>query len=117
MYDKAVSKDPFMLKYCLNGYKTQEMCDKAVNNFLPALKFVSDWFVTSKMIKNLHNALFTDDDILFLTKILAMSHFLLTILIILTLMMLILMKMILKLFMSDSWLGITDFHANHVRKI
>ena len=41
------------------------MYDKAVDDFLPALKFVPDWFVTSKMIKRLHNALFTDDDILF----------------------------------------------------
>ena len=29
----------------------KEMCIKAVDNFLPALKFVSDWFVTSKIIK------------------------------------------------------------------
>ena len=42
------------------------MCDKAVDDFLPVLKFVPSWFVTSKMIKNLQNALFTDnDDILF----------------------------------------------------
>ena len=29
----------------------KEMCNKAVDNFLPALKFVFDWFVTSKIIK------------------------------------------------------------------
>ena len=28
------------------------MCDKAVDDFLPALKFVRDWFVTRKMTKN-----------------------------------------------------------------
>ena len=44
---------------------TQRMCDKAVDDFLAALKFVPDWFVTSKIIKKLHNALFIDDDILF----------------------------------------------------
>ena len=33
------------------------MCDKAVDDFLPALKFVHDWLVTSKMIKELHDAL------------------------------------------------------------
>ena len=38
-------------------YKTQEMCNKIVDDFLAALKFVSDWFVTSKMIKNLLTAL------------------------------------------------------------
>ena len=40
------------------------MCHKAVDDFLPALKFVPDWFFTSKMIKKFHNVLFTDDDIL-----------------------------------------------------
>ena len=41
-----------MLKYCLDRYKTLELCDKAVDYFLPALKFVPDWFVTSKMVRN-----------------------------------------------------------------
>ena len=41
------------------------MCDKAADDFLPALKFVPDWFVSSKMIKKLHDALFADNDILF----------------------------------------------------
>ena len=54
-----------MLRYCLDRYKTQEVCDKPVDDFLPALKFVPDWFATSEMIKKLHNALFTDDNILF----------------------------------------------------
>ena len=42
MYDKVVSKEPFMLtKYYLDEYnKAQEMCDKADNAFLPTLKFV-----------------------------------------------------------------------------
>ena len=54
-----------MLKYCLDRYKTERMCDKAVDDFLITLKFVTDWFVTSAAIKNFHNALFTDDDIFF----------------------------------------------------
>ena len=37
-----------MVKCCLDGYKTQEMCDKAVDNFLPTLEFVPDWIVMSK---------------------------------------------------------------------
>ena len=78
MYDKTVSSDAFMLKYCLNRCKTQKMCDKAVDDFLPALKFVPDWFVTSKLIKKLHNAPFADDYILFFVNILVMSHFLVT---------------------------------------
>ena len=42
-----------MLKYFLGRYKTQEMCNKVVGDFLPTLKFIPDWFVTNKMIKTL----------------------------------------------------------------
>ena len=49
-------------------YKTQEMCDKIVDDLLPALKFVPDWFVTSKMIKKLLTALYADDIILYFNK-------------------------------------------------
>ena len=38
------------------------MCDKAVNRFPSVLKFVPDWFVTSQMIKRVHNCLFTNED-------------------------------------------------------
>ena len=64
-FDKVVSNDPFMLKYCLDRYKSQELCDKAANDFLSALKFLPDWFVTSKMIKKIDDVLFAYDDILF----------------------------------------------------
>ena len=40
------------------------MCDKAVDVFLGTLKFVPDWFVTSKMITKLDDALFFNDDII-----------------------------------------------------
>ena len=40
MCDKVFSEDSFKLKNCLDRYKTQEMCDDAVDNFLPTLKFV-----------------------------------------------------------------------------
>ena len=50
------------------------MCDKVVDNFLPTLKSVPDRFVINKMIKKLYNVLFTDDNMSFLMKILAMSH-------------------------------------------
>ena len=54
MCDNFVSKKTFMLKYCLNRYMTQEMCDKAVDAFPPILKFIPDWFVLNKMLdKNL----------------------------------------------------------------
>ena len=41
------------------------MCDEAVDGCLTALKFVPDWFVTNKIIKNLYSALFVDGDVLF----------------------------------------------------
>ena len=42
MCGKVVTKDLFMLKYCLDKYKTQEVCDKAVDSVLPTLKFFPD---------------------------------------------------------------------------
>ena len=57
----------------LYAKKTQEMCNKVVDYFPPAIKFNSDWFVTgNKMIKKLHDALFGNDDKMFLMKILVM---------------------------------------------
>ena len=47
MCHKVVSKDAFMLKYCLDRYRPQETCDKAVDSFFPTLKLVPDWFVIS----------------------------------------------------------------------
>ena len=35
----------------LINFKTQEMCDKATDAYLPALKFVPNWFVTNKMLE------------------------------------------------------------------
>ena len=63
--DKVDSKEPFMLKYCLDKCKTQEIYDKAVDSYLLALKFAPDWFFTSKMIEKLDNAAFYNDDIVF----------------------------------------------------
>ena len=40
------------------------MCDKAVDDCLAAVKFVPDWFVTSKIIKILFNAVYADENIL-----------------------------------------------------
>ena len=53
-----------MLKYCLHIYKTQEVCDKAVDAFLPILKFVPDWFVTNKLLEKLDNVVSANDDML-----------------------------------------------------
>ena len=60
---KVVSKEPFILKNCLNRYKTQEMYDKTIDAFLPTLKFVPDWIVTNKIVEKLGNVLSFGDDI------------------------------------------------------
>ena len=39
-----------MLKFCPVKYKPQAKCNKAVDSYLLAFKFVPDWFATSKMI-------------------------------------------------------------------
>ena len=45
------SEDPFWKVYCPDQYKTQKMCDKAVDYSLEALNLIPNWFVASKMIK------------------------------------------------------------------
>ena len=39
------------------------MCDEAVDAFLVTLRFVSNWFVTKKMLQKLDNAVLFNDDI------------------------------------------------------
>ena len=68
MCDRVVSEDCFSIRYVPDQYKTQEMCNKAIDDFLSALKFVSDWFLTSKMIKELFTALYADEDILYFNE-------------------------------------------------
>ena len=41
------------------------MYDEAVDDCPSAIKFVSDWFVTNKVIRIVHEALLTIDDIFF----------------------------------------------------
>ena len=65
MYENIVSGDFFMLKYCHDRCKAQEMCDKTIDDFLPALKFAPDSLFTSEMIEKLQTDLFVDDNLLF----------------------------------------------------
>ena len=44
------------------------MCDETVDVFLGALKFIRDWFVTSKMYEKVHDALFANDNYSFFYK-------------------------------------------------
>ena len=44
------------------------MCNKAFDNFLPVLKVVPDWFVTSKMIKKFLTALYAYNNIFYFNE-------------------------------------------------
>ena len=66
--DIIISHDPFSLRYVPDQYKTAQTCDKAVDDCLTTLKFVPDWFVTSKMIKMLFTALYADKNILYFNE-------------------------------------------------
>ena len=85
MCDKVVSEDLILIVCYSDKYKTQRMCDEAVDDCLAVLKFIPDWFVTIKMIKNLFIALYADDNVLYFNdfnnfhlsfKILVMLYFL-----------------------------------------
>ena len=54
-----------MVVYFPNRYKTQRICDGPADDCLAALKFIPDWFVTSKMLEKLDNPLHANDDVLF----------------------------------------------------
>ena len=48
--EKVASEDPFLIVYCSDRYKTQRMCDDAVDDSLAALKFVPHCFWALKFI-------------------------------------------------------------------
>ena len=66
--DRVVSEDPFLRIYCPGKYKTQRVCNEAVVDSLATLKLIPDWLVTSKMIKNIYNALYAYENILYFNK-------------------------------------------------
>ena len=68
MCDKVVSEDPFVIVYRADQYKTQKMCDKAVDYCLAALKLIPDSLVTSKLIKELFTVLYAGENILYFNE-------------------------------------------------
>ena len=44
------------------------MCDEAVDSSLAALKLITDWLVTSKMIEKFFTALYADENILYFNE-------------------------------------------------
>ena len=112
MYDRFISDDPFSLRYIPEKYETQQMFDETVDDFLPTLNFVFDWFVTSKMIKKLFTALYADENI----QILVMFCLIIMKWVYLTIINLTGMILVL-LFMSDFWLGILNLkNAKYLEK-
>ena len=73
--DIVVSLYHFLIVHCPDKYITQKMFDEALDDCLAALKLFSDWFVKSKMIKKLYTGMYAGDGLLFLMKILMISHF------------------------------------------
>ena len=65
MCDRVAPEDHFLIVYCPDKYITQRIYDEAVGNSLTVLKLIPDWFVTSKLIKYLYTALYTDKNILY----------------------------------------------------
>ena len=65
MCDRVISEVSFSIGCVPDQYNTQNMCNKVVDDCLAALKFVTDWFVTSKMLEKRNNALHANDDLLF----------------------------------------------------
>lgn len=63
MFEKAVSKEPFMLKQYLGKHNSQEMCGKAIDPCLLLLKFAPDLFVRNKMLQDLDDVVSFKDDI------------------------------------------------------
>ena len=64
--------------YCPDKYKTQKNFDEIVDNCLSALKFISDWFATNKMLEKFDNVLHANDNMLFyneeLDKVTFIAH-------------------------------------------
>ena len=59
--NKFFLKILFLILFSPDKYETQRKCDEAVDDCLAALKFIPDWFVTSKMFEKFHNASLAND--------------------------------------------------------
>ena len=68
MYNKAILENDETLKSISDCYKTQEICDKAVDNYAHLLEFVPDCYKTRKMFNKAVNT-FLLQSILFLIAI------------------------------------------------
>ena len=63
MCGEAVDIEPRLLEFVPDHFKTQEMCDKALRDYLFSLQLVPDWFVTKERVCMLDdNSEYRDDD-------------------------------------------------------
>ena len=101
------------------------MWDEAVGDSLAALKLIPDWFVTSKMIKNLLASLYADENMIYFnedsgnvpTGIKMERVFLIRILIILILIIILKKMVLIPLFLSDFLPGKLNLkNAKHLKK-
>ena len=69
MCNSILCEDHFSIIYVPDQYKIKKISDKAVDDLLVALKFVRDWFVTSKMIKKFFTDLCPDENILYFNEL------------------------------------------------
>ena len=61
MCDKVIFKEPFILKYCHDRHKTQEMCDKAVDIFYQHYNLFLTTLLQIKCFKKLDNDVFSNN--------------------------------------------------------
>ena len=63
--DRVVSGGLFFIVYCPGRYKAQRMSDESVDDILATLKFIPDWFVTSKILEKSDIPLHANNDMVF----------------------------------------------------
>ena len=62
MFEKALEKDPWLLKDVPDHLKTQGMCNEAVRCYLYSLQHVPDWYVTQQQVDRWHDDNYAHND-------------------------------------------------------
>ena len=62
MFIKAVEVDTWQLKDVPDHFKTQEMCDKVVRDYLFSLQYVPDWLVTQQQLYTWYDDVYVYND-------------------------------------------------------
>ena len=59
---KTLTRYPVILKYCLDRYKTSDMCKKVVDAYPMILRYICYWFVRPEMFVVLYTENFHFND-------------------------------------------------------